>query len=219
MKTVPVSLAFMNGTILYNTSVTLTSSGDMKTTKPCSEGRWYYEITHIGGDICMNFGFSYDYQWYESFVIGANPSVSNYFYVYNYSSILMHISSINDSIVKETPISSIGLYSPGFTVGVAYDTFSNIFSIYYNNSFIHINIKNKDSRKGKIGPIFIEGTSGGSLLYHDNIRVNFGQEKFTYDIPLGYQPWNTIWRGCSCIHKTHNHYFVLICYYIVTLKH
>ena len=67
MKTVPVSLQYYNGTILDSTTVTLTSGYNFRTTKPCSEGKWYYEVTHISGDSHMNFGFSYDYETQHGF--------------------------------------------------------------------------------------------------------------------------------------------------------
>ena len=122
---------------------------------------------------------------------------------------------MNNSTMRETPIPSLGLYSPGFTVGVAYDTFSKIFSIYYNHSFVHINVECDNTRK-RIGPLFIEGTGG---TFNDNISINFGQNQFTYDIPQGYQPWNTIWKVCSCINKVNMDIRILFYYFLVTLKH
>ena len=205
MRTVPVSLKWMNETSLHSTNGTLQSSLPFFTTKQCSEGKWYYELSHIDGDRHVNFGFSYENKIPSSFIIGANKDFSKYFYVYNYSSIQFFFSS-NTAIVNETFVPNLGFNEHGFTVGVAYDTFSNIFSVYHNNSFEHFNIR-CDNKK-RVGPLFIEGT-GGSTIFHDQISVNFGQKPFKYGLPLGYQPWNTIWKSSTCESKHFTHFSCL----------
>ena len=217
MRTVPVSLEWLNGTSLNNTTATSTSLSPLRTSKPCSEGRWYYEITHVSGDGHINFGFGYDYLIDFSFILGANKDVLQKFYLYNYSSIQIFMPSMDEPIKNETIVRELGPYFQGFTMGVAYDTFTNVFSLYNNNSIINVHIKTKGTNKGKVGPIIIEGTSGGDKIFHDNISVNFGQEPFKYPIPSGYQPWNTIWKP-SYTYQIHPKNILPLCYILIGLK-
>ena len=112
----------------------------------------------------------------------------------------MYMNSTNKPLQVYDRIPSLGQCQSQFVIGVAYDTFSQIFTIYYNNLFQHFNISCK-SCGTKVSPYFLEGTTGTERLFKDTIHVNFGSETFHYGPPLGYKPWNQNWIKITCFNQ------------------
>ena len=202
---VHVSLRLEDGTLLDNLKFSLKSQQIVFTNKPNSEGRWYYEVTHLRGDGCASFGYTYNIKKGNTFIIASNGKSYDHFYVYYYNSVNIFL---NSSLVSNrySPIEDIGLYQSQYTVGIGFDTYSGIFSIYYNNFFHHMNVSCENCGN-KVMPIFIEAT--GSKIFEDVLNANFGETTFKYGLPSGYKPWNSIWRKETCQMRIHffNHFF------------
>ena len=191
----PVFLKLMNGTTLSSNVVSLISYQNMITTKAPISGRWYYEVTHIKGSNSPSFGFSFGAISSQSFVVGHGYGGDSW-KVFAYEDIEVNLNSFQSTTVVDIP--QLGQYESGFTIGISFDTFSRIFSVFYNNKFYHMNILCTKCLD-KITPIFIEATSSDPLIkYEDVIQVNFGSEPFKYGLPTGYMPWNSNKRSITC---------------------
>ena len=91
--------------------------------------------------------------------------------------------------------------SDGFTIGLAFDSFSRIFSVFYKDQMFHFNIS-CESRDFTVIPYFLERTADG-VEKQDTIYVNFGQDSFHYGVPFGYLPWQSTFYYGTCITKHH----------------
>ena len=202
---VPVSLKHTNGIVCESNRVILTSYKWLITTKEPSEGLWYYEVEFFNSNPLASIGYNYDADIDKAFDVGPRIQAQNSFFsLYFYGQIGIYVNSMNQSVNLSTTLSQLGAYEDETIVGIAYDTYSHIFSIFYKNSFQHINITCPNCGN-KVSPIFIESTSRDtSNIYKDEIEVNFGSKPFRYGIPNGYKAWNQVWRIITCNQKNLN---------------
>ena len=215
----PVYLKYYNGAIIEGNQFSLESLKPILTTKLQTEGRWYFEVTHISGNDYPCVGFCFDGGVNtQSFVMAHNKQAGLWHIVY-YDNINVYMNSLNP-LTSYNDIPELGQYQSQFTMGFAYDIYTHLFTVYYNNNFYHFNISCKNSCSEKISPVFIEATSGSSLILKDDLKVNFGSEPFVYGLPDGYLPWNSYLPTNTCY--THNyfqthifciytHVFILFC--------
>ena len=210
-----IYLKFFNGTVFTETTVPLRSYNYMFTTKKPLEGRWYYEVTHVGGDNRSMMGFGYDENYQSSFLLSKFNTPN--WQIYYYENIQVHTVSINTITNPNTDIPELGSYESGFTVGLAYDTYSQIFTVYYNDRFIHFNINCSNCSNNRISPVFIERTSS-EIIYEDILTFNFGTDAFKYGIPKGYLPWNAQPKINTCKENIHIFSQMILLYSTIYIK-
>ena len=194
---------------LDNIATLSSNSSPLITNKSPSVGKWYYEVTHCSGSKTLLFGFSVNADTTSSFLLHA----TQYLRLYSYRDVQVYYNSTTKTASNYTSLSFPSLET-NYTVGLAFDSFSKIFSIYYNENFIHLNIDYTQTI-GKVTPFFLEGT-GDNVIYRDRIKVNFGKEKFKYKVPFGYKPWQDIWKNVECTKSYHifsviSHSFLFFC--------
>ena len=173
-------MAFLvaNDKIFKNNIVTLeTNSSHFLTTKPYSQGRWYYEFTHISGD---NFHLA-------GFCVTGNPRV----YVYPQGSKGHTTISFFDRMsvkgydcYQSLPLSN---YSENHTIGLAFNTFTKLFTVIYQNQTLKFQTV-YNTKINKVSPCFYEAVD--PTLFTDTISVNLGSKPFQYQIPPNYLPWS-----------------------------
>ena len=196
------------GNISYDNKITLGSGKpEYYSTKPASKGRWYYEYTHLQGSRKVLCGFSinnvtstkfYIGEWPESFYIYYGESVS----VYNASdkSIKINLYDKTGSMLNNLP--------EKYTIGLGYDTYSRLFTIYYNTKVLYYYIKCEEIFQ-KVTPVFSENTGD---TYEDTISVNF-DGPFDYGLPQGYLQWGTYLQQKTCSNENYHvlpHFAMLI---------
>ena len=180
------------GDISYDNQITLVSDKPVYfTTKPASKGRWYYEFTHDHGSYRVICGFSINNVTLNEFFIAEDPER---FYIYYYEQAPVY--SASDKIIKVEHYTDVGPLlnnlPDGYTIGLGYDTYSQLFTIYYETKVIYYYIK-CDEEYQKVTPVFLESTGE----YEDTISVNF-DGPFKYGLPQGYLQWGTYLKQQTC---------------------
>ena len=193
----PVYLKDSHGFIYYNNTVTLRSFKTyITTTKPAAAGRWYYEVTHIEGNNGGILGYRLNNEQNKGFFIAERSDKS--FFIWFYDSIKIYSQSRNTNMQNHQNIDLIDV-PDGFTIGLAFDSFSRIFSVFYEDQMFHFNISCQ-SKDLTVMPHFLETTG---IEKQDTIYVNFGQDSFHYGVPFGYLPWQSTFYYGTCIAKHH----------------
>ena len=175
--------------------ITLESQNNIRSSKKVSQGRWYYEVKHIDGYgfISVSFMLNNDEETFFGFYqYGDNKNNIIYF-----QNVAVYSTQNNKNIKPYTEI-GISESTEGSTIGVSFDTYTKIFSVFIGNEQRHFNIS--ASKINVVEPLLRELTSGGTEKYSDNIIVNFGPN-FEYDIPYGYLPWCKALPRNSCNNK------------------
>ena len=70
-------------------------------------------------------------------------------------------------------------------IGVSFDSFTNVFSVYFMNQIRRFTI-NDTFVNAKVRPVSRETNNQEAK---DRVKFNFGDEKFSREIPVGYTPW------------------------------
>ena len=126
----PVYLKALNGKIFQDNIVVLKSfESPILTTKSPSSGRWYYEVTHLEGDYGGIYGFAIGNSD-KGFHIAQTDK--DYSFVWHYEGFKFYNSLNNEPIPEYTRIDLPDITS-GYTIGLGFDSFSRLFSIYYQN--------------------------------------------------------------------------------------
>ena len=211
-----VYLKNLNGTEVYSDTVELVSHNDkFLTTKAAAPGRWYYEFTHHNGSNTHMIGFMIGNSNSNSFHIMPRGS-SDVFYLHYYDGIEA-FSTSNGTKLEVFSSMEFDNVQNNHTVGVAFDSYSRIFSLFYEQQAKHFFIST--ATKGeKVTPCFLEGTPtfGSEIIYRDFVSLKFNGD-FYYNVPYGYTPWGLPYKPCTCeIKKTINFHqcFILIALYI-----
>ena len=181
-----------NQEFFTNNSVTLESlSFACTTTKAPAQGNWYYEIKHISGDNRHVFGYSINENHSSSFFVQATHQQ---LFLFSYGSITMSLNSTEQPNGNYTSLPFV--LDDNYIIGVAYNSMTKLFSIYYKEHFVHIQV-NHNFANAKVVPYFIEGTAEHGK-YSDTIELNFGESQFEYDTPFGYKSWQSMWGSLTC---------------------
>ena len=169
--------------------------------KPYSQGRWYYEFTHIDGDHYHYLGFRLDYgQRVYLYQMGS----SNIFRVIFFDGMTV-VGKENYEDLKFKDVVS------NHTVGLGFDIYQKTFTIYYLNQIQKLELEYSNSAK-KVAPQFGEGFE--NTIFTDQIRYNFGSKSFQYEIPENYLPWNITLSPtihCNCKYNIQYHFLFIIC--------
>ena len=104
---------------------------------------------------------------------------------------------------------------PDSTIGLSFDTYSNIFSIYYKEQIKRFTIKS-ERKLDKITPFFYEGSNPGET-FKDKVSVNFGASPFKYNIS-GFTPWEYNHEEKTCYHNKKNQINPLLNIFIFTFS-
>ena len=177
------------------------------TTKPLRDGKYYYEVNHKEGDLFPILGFSFSLSKIQGFFLLCRKMT---FQTYILGNISIFHNNTEKALDRYYDFNFPKL-TTGFTVGLAYDSFSKLFSIYYENEVQRFQIK-PNFEKTKITPMMFELSSTSKIL-NDKIHVNFGQETFHYHIPPGYVPWMYSFHILTC--SRHNSFFIQFIYLIL----
>jgi hypothetical protein len=164
--------------------------GSLTSTKENEKkGKWYYEVTHVSGDLRHMIGFieknGHELMYYQT---GSTLGSRIYFGEKDATKVKVEGYStydfINLSTLKEK--STIGV---GIDIDNKYFIFRSSYEIF---SFkFNITEKNENSWNAFV----YEAGYGNSA---DIVHVNFGQEKFVYDPPFGMIAWNKSLKILSC---------------------
>ena len=186
------------GEISSNNEITLISDQPgYFTTKPISKGRWYYEFTHVKGDYRVLCGFNLNNDTESSFFITEQPGS---FYIFSYVSSPVHSANDKTQIIQNyTTISPmLDNLQDGYTIGLGYDTYTKLLSVYYETEIVYYYINCIDDNQ-RVTPLFLESTGN----YQDTIKVNF-DGPFKYSIPNGFLPWGIYLTQSTCITINHD---------------
>ena len=173
-----VYLKDLQGNIYTTNTVELMSlERECHTTKNPSKGKFYYEMTHLSGQNYHHAGFKYD----NMAIYAYRCANEHTFYLIYQNTQVIEADNIFDDM-------SFTDVQPDSTIGLAFDTSSNIFSIFYKNQVKRYTIKSERKWK-KVTSYLFEGADVGKT-YKDTVKVNFGEENFVYSLPYGYIPWS-----------------------------
>lgn len=165
------------------------TSNYFNTTKKASRGRWYYEFTHFSGSNRHLAGFCLG----QCIYVYANSLTND---------LCIHMPENSDVSVKEGLSNYQRLYLSNFvvahTVGLSFDTYSRIFSLYYKDQVKRFTFQSNKSGD-KAQPSFFEANTANCK---DKISVNFGEKQFQYEIPFGYLPWKSSFPRVTCIQRS-----------------
>ena len=173
--------------VISNNSITIVNGEGAETTKKKANGRWYYEFTHVSGT-----GYH---------LVGFNLSSARFFAYPQGCTSCLKIGYWDTRVQEDIDcFENIGFtnVSVDHTIGLSFDTFSRVFTIFYESQIRKFTIltSEKDTRAS---PYFYEAT--GSDRYRDTISLNFGEKPFKYDVPFGFLPWNQNFRFASCNYR------------------
>ena len=193
----PVYLQDNNGQAVTSNKIKLESFGSVyQTTKNPSSGRWYFEFTHEGGSYFHIPCWCYPNYKQGHYLCFYQQGNSNSFKIHFGGNSHVYSNDTQTALEKYHSLSFSKIVS-GYTVGLAFDTNADLFSIYYGGYVNHFNVKFTSFLKDKkITPYFIENTNGDNY-YSDIISVAFEEKDFKYNVPIGYLPW-----GKQCLKKT-----------------
>ena len=181
-----VSVLF-NSQVIKNDTITLVNAQYAKTTKNKANGRWYYEFTHVSGTNYHLVGFKLDSARFYVYPQGCTSCLK---LAYWSTDVQEDIACYGDIGFTDVVVDH--------TIGLSFDTFSRIFTIYYESQIRRFTIltSEKDTRAS---PDFVEAS--GSDNFCDTISLNFGEKPFKYNIPFGFLPWNQKFHFPSCNYK------------------
>ena len=192
-----VKSAITNSVYEDNVITMITDKGYYITTKPASEGRWYYEFTHIQGDCFHYVGFAPYYDKYQGFFFypQGESHIAKFFRGDN---ITAYIDNSSNHFDQYQDIGLVGL-DKNHTIGLAFDSYSMIFTIYYETQIKRFSIKYQQNypKPQKFSPFFSEAYDD-YLRWNDTISLNFGEKPFRYNLPQGYLPWKSALVPISC---------------------
>ena len=185
-----------NSEPIYNNTVTLTTGQRAETSKKASKGRWYYEFTHENGTNYHEAGF----------IIGSSS-----FTVYPQgcaNCLKIWYNTATKIKEKFNSYQNIGFTDVVelHTVGLGFDTYSRVFTVYYENQIQRFTILSETKETKAHLYIGVSGSSNPNANFIDTVSFNFGEKAFKYGLPYGYLPWgkNNKQYSCSCHKKTHS---------------
>ena len=182
-----------NSEPIYNNTVTLTTGQFAETSTRPSNGRLYYEFTHENGTSYHELGFSLDGSRITVYPQGREDYLKIYYYRLSIKENFKSYQNIGFAdVVKK------------HTIGLGFDTYSRIFTVYYEYQIQRFTILS-ESKETKVRPyIGVSGSDNPNANFIDTVSVNFGENEFKYGLPYGYLPLNKNNRrnSCNCHKRT-----------------
>ena len=162
-----------------------TNKSAYQTTKPASKGRWYFEYTHLSGDRYYIAGFHIHGRVISVYPQGSGTGLKIYF-------------ANGIEVEGYEPYQSIGLSNFVYnqTVGLAYDTYSEVFSVYCDQQEMHFQTRCNTNNIVTVSPYFDEAIDR-VRSFKDTLSVDFGGMMFKYQVPKYYLPWGFIFHSKS----------------------
>ena len=144
------------------TAYATTSAGSVRSTIGKSSGKWFFELTPVGGQNPQGIGNS-------SALLSTYPgaNINGYGYL---ASLLYHNGSTSYGVNT----------APGGVRGIALDMDAKTLTFYYNG------VSQGIAATGLTGTWFAMGYCPGTSTVH--LNANFGATPFAYPAPAGYNP-------------------------------